>query len=142
MKTPPAPSRLKKGRLPLGASGTIFRFRRPQVVETKLGEGFRAAIFPGEVLPEMVIGGRAMTKELFWDGTDFAYPSMRKMVRRDRLFGLCNDMLGYILPDNDYAMVFLLEERQNSNQELITFGRSMGSTLMGAFQALIGKVKG
>jgi len=108
----------------------------------ELGGSFKAAIFPGEVLPEMVMGGGAMTSEFSWDGTDFAYPSMKEMVGGDiTLFGLCNDMLGYILPDNDYAMVFLLEERQNSNQELITFGRSMGSTLMGAFAGLVDKVK-
>jgi len=108
----------------------------------ELGRTFRAAIFPGELLPEMVIGGGAMTKEFSWDGTDFAYPSMREMVGGDiTLFGLCNDMLGYILPDNDYAMVFVISERQNSNQELITFGRSIGSTLMGAFEALVKKVK-
>jgi len=108
----------------------------------ELGTDFRAAIFPGEVLPEMVIGGGAVTGALSWDGTDFAYPSMKEMVGGDiTMFGLCNDMLGYILPDNDYAMVFVLSERQNSNQELITFGRSVGSTLMGAFEALVGRVK-
>ena len=108
----------------------------------ELGTGFRAAIFPGEVLPEMVIGGGAVTKELSWDGTDFAYPGMKDLAGGDlTLFGLCNDMLGYILPDNDYAMVFVLSERQNSNQELITFGRGMGSTLMGAFEALIESIR-
>jgi len=107
----------------------------------ELGYSFRAAIFPGEALPELVMGGGAMTSEFAWDGTDFIYPSMREMAGGEiTMFGLCNDMLGYILPDNDYAMVFLLEERQNSNQELITFGRSVGSTLMGAFEGLVKKV--
>jgi len=106
----------------------------------ELGDRFRAAIFPGEVLPELVLGGGAMTAALSWDGTDFVYPSMREMVGGDlTMFGLCNDMLGYILPDNDYAMVFVLKERQNSNQELITFGRSIGSTLMGTFESLVEK---
>jgi hypothetical protein len=38
-------------------------------------------------------------------------------------------------------MIFVYEERQSSNQELITFGRGMGGTLMGGMERLIKSVK-
>lgn len=107
----------------------------------ELGTQYKAAMFPGEVLPEIVTGGGAMTAENAFLGRAFAYPPLTALAGSSDLLciGLCNDMLGYIIPDNDYSMNFLQKERQNSNQELITFGRHVGSTAVGAFAQLMAR---
>ncbi|MDR3313451.1 MAG: hypothetical protein LBS96_03225 [Oscillospiraceae bacterium] len=107
----------------------------------QIGSALKAAFFPGEVLPELVTGGGACDAENAFNGQDFAWPSLDEIVGGDLLlFGLANDMLGYILPDTDYTMSFVDSTRQNSNQELVTFGRHIGSTLVAAFADLWTKI--
>jgi hypothetical protein len=58
------------------------------------------------------------------------------------VFGLANDAVGYILPDNDYCMLFFddVEPFGDHYQETLSFGKSLGSTLVGAFIQLLNEV--
>ena len=58
-------------------------------------------------------------------------------------FGLTNDQIGYILPDNDYAVTFAQMFSQyygDSNEhadEMISLGSKTASTLVKAYEDLI-----
>ena len=47
--------------------------------------------------------------------------------------GLCNDSVGYILPDNDYGSIVA----KNHYEESVSAGGKAGSTLVKAFSKLL-----
>ncbi|MBQ7100816.1 MAG: hypothetical protein IJN81_04225, partial [Clostridia bacterium] len=69
------------------------------------------------------------------------------------VMGLCNDALGYIVPDNDYAP-FIADSLWNTDageklwgpahrhyEEMLSTGSKAGSTIIGALNALVNEVK-
>ena len=48
------------------------------------------------------------------------------------MFGLANDAIGYVIPDNDYCMSVAFDHYH----ELISLGETTASTLMRAFALL------
>ncbi len=104
----------------------------------EIGKNIKTAFFPGEVLPELITGGGACEAEYAFTGRDFSQPPLNEIAGTElTVFGLANDALGYILPDTDYTMSFVDSTRQNSNQELVTFGRHIGITLIEAFDQML-----
>ncbi|HZK39667.1 MAG TPA: hypothetical protein VFD23_05905 [Clostridia bacterium] len=69
----------------------------------EFGSKFAIAMVPGEMTPELAWGG-AKTAAESWTGKNWNYPSMEELVGRKLIvFGLTNDQIGYIMPDNDVA---------------------------------------
>ena len=54
------------------------------------------------------------------------------------VFGITNDQIGYIIPDNDYMALL---EPSNKSLELVATGNRTGSTMVKDFEALISSVK-
>ena len=52
---------------------------------------------------------------------------------RTVVFGLANDAIGYILPDNDYAMMLDFNAHYH---ELLSLGKGTASALFAALQSL------
>lgn len=110
----------------------------------EIGETIKVALVPGEFSPELVTGGGACDAENAFSAQDFPYPSMNEIVGADlHVFGLANDMLGYILPDNDYCMIFFddVQPFGDHYQETISFGRSTGTAIVGAFEKVYQEVR-
>jgi len=70
----------------------------------ELGGEATIALMPGEITPGMAWGGGDTLAERAIRMRDFG-PTLSEIAGRDVLvFGLCNDELGYVIPDNDYIM--------------------------------------
>ena len=52
------------------------------------------------------------------------------------VMGLCNDVVGYIVPDNNYMPMIAPE---CSSIEFVSLGKQTASLLMEGYQALIGR---
>lgn len=73
----------------------------------ELGGEFKALLVPGEITPGLVSGTGDMLAENSITGTASGFKSLCDIVGGDTaVFGLANDALGYIIPDNDYCMFF------------------------------------
>ena len=91
------------------------------------------ALVPGELVTDLYAGGASLTAQGSAHGKDFGYPGLQEIFGSDALcFGLCNDAIGYIVPDNDYKLALL----DDHYQEMISLGRKTASTLMEGYLAL------
>ena len=61
---------------------------------------------PGELFPELQIGGYLSAEEASMGGPEMNPRPLRELAKDDNLivFGLGNDELGYLLPPNDYML--------------------------------------
>ena len=102
----------------------------------ELGNRLGVIIVPGEISPELLWGG-VIEKEKTWTGKGWDYEPFEKTAGIDKLlcFGLANDQIGYILPDNDYRSMF------TENEEINAVSSEAASTVAKAFEALISEVK-
>lgn len=64
-----------------------------------------AYLIPGEIYPELE-SGNFLTAESAANSTDASYKALSEMSRCEHNFviGLCNDELGYIIPENDFLL--------------------------------------
>ena len=102
----------------------------------ELGNRLGVIIVPGEISPELLWGG-VIEKDKTWTGKSWDYEPFEKTAKTQKLlcFGLANDQIGYILPDNDYRSMF------TENEEINAVSSEAASTLAKAFEALISEVK-
>ena len=64
------------------------------------------AMTPGELAPEIAVGGAFEAWESY-NGTEWPYPPLKDIFGGDlAVIGLCNDFIGYIIPDNDFGSMF------------------------------------
>ena len=104
----------------------------------EFGEELKVAMVPGEFCCDLLTGGAS----LFADGAvshkDFGYPSVREIFGEDTIaFGLANDAIGYIVPDNDYTM----GDPANHYHELVSLGNETGSSVMKGFMDMAKKLE-
>ena len=102
----------------------------------ELGNKIGVVMAPGEIAPEILWGG-ATAKEDSWINESWDYDTWENISKADKLicFGLCNDQVGYILPDNDIRAML------TENEEINVSSTVAGSGLTESFMALIGEVK-
>ena len=102
----------------------------------ELGNKVGVAIIPGEIAPEILWGG-VVSKELSWTGSSWDYATMKDMAGVEKLlcYGICNDQVGYILPDNDIHSMF------TENEEINAVAANAGSIITSAFQSLVASAK-
>ena len=95
----------------------------------EFGTDLKFALIPGELCPELLVGG-AYNADKAYRGTDWKYPSMRSAVGGHlTVIGLCNDTIGYIVPDNDFGSVFA----KDHYEEAVSTGSRAASNIVGAF---------
>lgn len=107
-------------------------------------------LIPGELFPELW-NGEFLTENDSANAVNAEYKILSKMTDCDHQFviGLCNDELGYIIPDND----FILNERlpyinsakdrfdRNHYEETNSTGRNTARTILNETDKLIASVK-
>lgn len=90
----------------------------------------KIALMPGEIIQDLVAGGDSLTAEGSYSGEDFGRKTIRELFGEDTLcFGLTNDAIGYVVPDNDYALAGV----DDHYHELISLGRVTASSIMDGF---------
>lgn len=102
----------------------------------ELGNKIGIMLVPGEISPELLWGG-VIEKDKTWTGKSWDYPPFAKTAKVEKLlcFGLENDQIGYIIPDNDYRSMF------TENEEINAGSKTSASTIAQAFAKLIEEVK-
>lgn len=106
---------------------------------------------PGELIPQLVYGN-VVDKTQSYLGKDWELDCTADLIDKDKtvlVMGLCNDAIGYIVPDNDYAP-FIADSLWNTDlgeklwgkpqrhyEEMLSTGRNAGSTVMGALNAIV-----
>jgi hypothetical protein len=100
-----------------------------EVGYVEFGKTLRFALIPGELCPELLVGGEYNKDDAYW-GKDWKYPPMRqKFDGHLTVIGLCNDAIGYIVPDNDFGSVFA----KDHYEEAVSAGGRTASNIVGAF---------
>jgi len=106
-----------------------------EVGYAELGRRLRFALIPGEMAPELLLGG-AFTAEESYNKTEWTHLPMKDMLPTGttlKIIGLCNDLVGYILPDNDFGSIFA----KDHYEEVASAGIETGPAIVEAFQALV-----
>lgn len=105
----------------------------------ELGEDLAVALVPGEIAAELIYGG-TLSADKSWTGKEWTYAPLQDAVDGKNMivFGIINDQIGYIIPDNDYMALL---EPSNKSLELVATGNKTASTMVEDFEALIASVK-
>ena len=100
----------------------------------EIGQMMKAVMAPGEIVTDIIYGGGSITAEGSYSCQDFQYKSVCEIFGEKELtaLGLCNDALGYIVPDNDYAII--------SYHELISLGKYAASSIVAALSEIAKEV--
>ena len=99
----------------------------------QIGQDFTSVLVPGEFCQDLLVGGDSLKAEGSWKNEDFGLPSVNKIFGEGTYaFGLANDAIGYIVPDNDYV----LGEFSEHYHELISLGEKTGSSVIRALCSL------
>ena len=100
----------------------------------EIGKSIKILEVPGEVLPEIVYGN-FYSADKAYNGTEYPHSALiTHFEETDDLlvFGLCNDAIGYIVPDNDYSA----SNEEGHYEETVSTGSTAGTTLSKAFEEL------
>ena len=71
----------------------------------EIGKDIVMLTAPGEIVPQLIYGN-VISAEESYKGTEWTCEATANLVPEGKtvlVMGLCNDAIGYILPDNDYA---------------------------------------
>ena len=116
-------------------NGNIYLTSEIGYVE--LGKNIKILEAPGEALPELIYGGFYSAEEAF-TGTEYPYEGIATCFDEDDevlVFGLCNDAVGYIVPDNDYSS----SGAEGHYEETVSTGSKSGTAFSKAFFELLGE---
>lgn len=106
---------------------------RTEIGFMELGDTVRVALMPGEVCQDLVVGGGSLTAEGSFRSRDFGEKTICDLFGADTIvFGLANDAIGYVVPDNDYCMCGVF----GHYHELISLGEKTASSILRAFADL------
>ena len=102
----------------------------------ELGNKVGVLLAPGEIAPEILWGGVVSESES-WTVESWNYAPMKDTAGAEKLicFGLNNDQIGYILPDNDIRSML------TENEEINVASTDGASVITQAFENLIARVK-
>jgi len=122
----------------------------------EFGNRMAFGLYPCEMYPEVFHGG-ALGAEDSWTGEAWNYDPMPKYVK-DNLsenidlyaMGFANDYIGYVVPDNFYALFahildlgdnFLWGGGGGLSDEMLSAGRGTASNIVETFQKMIDDIK-
>lgn len=109
------------------------KFITTEIGYMEIGEDVRIAMVPGEFCSDLVYGGASLTSDGSITGEEFEGRTLCEIFGEDVVvFGLANDAIGYIVPDNDYCMCLGFGHYQES----ISLGRATASTIIEGFEEI------
>lgn len=98
----------------------------------EFGKNLRIALVPGELMPEIAYGGAFEGWQSF-NGTEWEHRPVQDILGGDlAVAGLCNDFIGYIIPDNDFGSMF----SPLHYEESVSAGSKTASNIVNAFERL------
>ena len=100
----------------------------------EMGNQFKTVFLPGEICQDLVApNGASLNAQYSVTAKPFASQPACAIFGEDvKCFGLMNDAIGYVVPDNDYTM----GDPVNHYHELISLGQGVASALMDGLQEL------
>ncbi|MBQ2847348.1 MAG: hypothetical protein IJE74_03740 [Clostridia bacterium] len=124
----------------------------------EIGKNITMLTVPGELIPQLVYGN-VISAEDSYLGTDWEFEATADIIKKENpdetvlVMGLCNDAIGYIIPDNDYAPFIadslwgmeigdfklgeeLFGEYRRHYEELLSAGGSAASSVIGSVNAV------
>lgn len=102
----------------------------------EIGKDVKLALIPGEIAPEIIIGGCFNASESY-DGTSWIYPSLNEIAGANlAVIGLCNDEVAYIVPDNDFGSIIAPKHYEES----VSTGKNAASKIVKEFKELINSI--
>ncbi len=123
------------------ANHTMIKTESGLAIATEIGfaqfGSHKIVMMPGEISQDLVAGGASLTKEGSINKTDFTEKTVYDLFGKDTIvFGLANDAIGYVVPDNDYCMGLVF----NHYQETLSLGKGTASFLMKNYASLATEV--
>lgn len=102
----------------------------------------KIALVPGEIEPALVFGGKLLEAKHSYSGMDYKGSILKDVMEDENImvFGLANDEIGYIIPDNDYCDLGLFGDVHHK-EELLILHPELGSELIGEYKDLYNGVK-
>ncbi len=110
--------KLDRGLLQLGTAAQMMGFTTvfddesstgysiiTEVGYIEIGKNIVMLTVPGELVPQLIYGN-VVTAEDAYLGTEWEFEATADIIGSNKtvlVMGLCNDAIGYIIPDNDYA---------------------------------------
>ncbi len=156
--------KLDTGLLQLGAASQLLGFTTvkdsssesgysviTEVGYIEIGESIVLLTVPGELIPQLVYGNVVDASEAYL-GKNWEIECTADLIDDDKtvlVMGLCNDAIGYIIPDNDYAPFIadslwntdlgekLFGEPHRHYEEMLSAGGSAASSVMTALNAIV-----
>ena len=100
----------------------------------EMGEDIKIAFAPGEICTDLIYGGASLTAEGSISGTAYGSRTLTDIFGEDIIiFGLANDAIGYIVPDNDYALALAFGHYHES----LSIGEKTAPILTEAYENII-----
>ncbi|MBQ3136923.1 MAG: hypothetical protein IJB74_05500 [Clostridia bacterium] len=113
-------------------------FSTTEIGYMEIGEKLKVAFVPGEFCADLAYGGSSLKAENSAWGADFTEQPLSELFGEDILvFGMANDAVGYIVPDNDYLMCVDF----GHYHETISLGKNTASALLKGFAELREEIK-
>lgn len=110
--------KLDRGLFQLGAASGLMGFNAfrdkssksgyslvTEVGYIEIGSDIVLLTVPGELVPQLVYGDVVAADDAYL-GTEWTLPATADLINSDKsvlVMGLCNDAIGYIIPDNDFS---------------------------------------
>lgn len=117
----------------------------------ELGTSFKVALAPGELAPEWALGG-FLDASVAANGYDMDVTPLFETMGEGKniVFGLANDQIGYIIPDNDFLIHSTLpyinwangEDGRQHYEETVSTGKDTGRLLLEEWERIISEMRG
>ncbi len=92
----------------------------------EMGNQFKTVFLPGEICQDLVVGGASLNAANSITASNYKSQTAAAIFGEDiKCFGLMNDAIGYVVPDNDFTM----GDPVDHYHELISLGKNVASAL-------------
>lgn len=100
----------------------------------ELGKNVKIALVPGELCTDLAYGGNSLTAEGSVTSKDYKGKTLVEIFGEDLIvFGVANDAVGYIIPENDYCTSLAF----GHYQETLSLGKTSATMMFEAYETLL-----
>ena len=111
----------------------LFKYKvNVEIGYLEFGNQLKVCMVPGELCADLIAGGSSTKAEGSFSGKDFNAPVLKDIFGDVTVFGLANDAIGYIVPDNDYSLGLVFDHYQ----EILSLSQETASCIMNGFAAM------
>ena len=111
----------------------LFKYKvNVEIGYLEFGNQLKVCMVPGELCADLIAGGSSTKAEGSFSGKDFNAPVLKDIFGDVTVFGLANDAIGYIVPDNDYSLGLVFDHYQ----EILSLSQQTASSIMNGFAAM------